>query len=37
MSILYELIIDLLEIEEGLIEIIGNEVEKLEEIKEIIK
>ncbi|HBG8547967.1 TPA: siphovirus Gp157 family protein [Clostridioides difficile] len=37
MSTLYELTTDLLEIEEGLTEITGNEVEKLEEIKEIIK
>ncbi|HBF0856601.1 TPA: siphovirus Gp157 family protein, partial [Clostridioides difficile] len=37
MSTLYELTTDLLEIEEGLTEITGNEAEKLEEIKEIIK
>ncbi|HEK4680741.1 siphovirus Gp157 family protein, partial [Clostridioides difficile] len=37
MSTLYELATDLLEIEEGLTEITGNETEKLEEIKEIIK
>ncbi|WP_439916418.1 siphovirus Gp157 family protein, partial [Clostridioides difficile] len=37
MSTLYELTTDLLEIEEGLTEITGNETEKLEEIKEIIK
>ena len=37
MSTLYELTTDLLEIEEGLTETTGNETEKLEEIKEIIK
>uniref|UniRef100_UPI001033FAAE siphovirus Gp157 family protein n=1 Tax=Clostridioides difficile TaxID=1496 RepID=UPI001033FAAE len=37
MSTLYELTTDLLEIEEGLTETTGNEAEKLEEIKEIIK
>ncbi|MBY2544684.1 siphovirus Gp157 family protein, partial [Clostridioides difficile] len=37
MSTLYELTTDLLEIEEGLTEITGNEAKKLEEIKEIIK
>ncbi|HBF7487246.1 TPA: siphovirus Gp157 family protein, partial [Clostridioides difficile] len=37
MSTLYELATDLLEIEEGLTETTGNEAEKLEEIKEIIK
>ncbi|HBF5910560.1 TPA: hypothetical protein KOS03_003873, partial [Clostridioides difficile] len=36
MSTLYELTTDLLEIE-GLTETTGNEAEKLEEIKEIIK
>ncbi|MFG1003798.1 siphovirus Gp157 family protein, partial [Clostridioides difficile] len=37
MSTLYELTTDLLEIEGGLTETTGNEAEKLEEIKEIIK
>ncbi len=37
MSTLYELTTDLLEIEEGLTETTGNETQKLEEIKEIIK